>query len=63
MGPDQRKDETPRTDEGPEKAGAERRPEAGDDASVRQQAVDPREEEGWSQPESSAQKGTEPENP
>jgi hypothetical protein len=27
------------------------------EASGRQQAVDPREDEGWSQPESSAQKG------
>jgi hypothetical protein len=61
MGPERWKDERPRGAE--EERGAEREAGVGEDASARQQAIDPREEEGWSQPESSAQKTPEPESP
>ena len=63
MGPEKRKDEAPRSDEAPEHGAAEQREEVGEGASAPQQAIDPREEDGWSQPESSAQKGPEPEYP
>jgi hypothetical protein len=64
MGPESRKDETTsRAERPPERERGDRPDEMGDEASARQQAVDPREDEGWSQPESSAQKGGGAEEP
>jgi hypothetical protein len=60
MGPEKRKGESPTKSTGEEGSGrrAERK-EPGQTGAARDAAdSDPREEEGWSQPESSAQKGS-----
>jgi hypothetical protein len=52
MAPDKRKGEQPNRDAAAEERGQEQRPLEAADSDA-----DAREEEGWSQPESSAQKG------